>query len=68
MKNIYCNECDVYLGELAAGSKTRKDIVYLCDGCMATLTINKYKSGSKSSYEDIFNSDLFKQMFGGGSK
>lgn len=38
MEKIYCKKCNLFLGELATGSRIRVDVTHICNKCYQQLT------------------------------
>lgn len=64
-KEIYCEKCKIYLGEINK-CKLRKDIKYLCNDCFSILNTKaasadladsiKRRNNSNTDFESIFGS------------
>jgi len=71
MKSIYCTGCKTKIGELASGSRLKKDIGYLCSDCHSSYTSSKLgdsfrdiKRRNNSDIPDGFG-DIFGDLFKG---
>lgn len=61
---IYCVACNLYLGDIVAGSKLRKNILHVCGDCAELYNLIDYgqKEEPKSSNGDA-TVDYLKKMF-----
>jgi len=59
-RDIHCTNCNNKVGELANGSKIKKDIGYLCGKCLSSY--KKHKLGDK--FRDVSDSGKKNDIFG----
>ena len=64
MKKIACEVCYQPLGEIATGSKIKKDMKTVCKGCFGLVKMELDRRMNKNSDDDILKK--FNDVIGGG--